>query len=83
MLNLWARFLYEPLLQDRVRRIQETDDPQYRPRGRRDGPCGAEAHRRREAAARIRADGPLGDRPRRRVPAAAGRAELVAGCSMS
>jgi predicted unusual protein kinase regulating ubiquinone biosynthesis (AarF/ABC1/UbiB family) len=29
VLNLWARFLYEPLTQDRVRRIQETDDPQY------------------------------------------------------
>jgi predicted unusual protein kinase regulating ubiquinone biosynthesis (AarF/ABC1/UbiB family) len=25
VLNEWARFLYEPLLQDRVRRIQETD----------------------------------------------------------
>jgi predicted unusual protein kinase regulating ubiquinone biosynthesis (AarF/ABC1/UbiB family) len=29
VLNLWARFLYEPLMQDRVRRIQETNDPQY------------------------------------------------------
>ena len=29
VLNQWARFLYEPLLQDRVRRIQENDDPQY------------------------------------------------------
>lgn len=29
ILNLWARFLYEPLLQDRVRPIQETDDPQF------------------------------------------------------
>jgi predicted unusual protein kinase regulating ubiquinone biosynthesis (AarF/ABC1/UbiB family) len=29
VLNMWARFLYEPLLQDRVRRIQENDDPQY------------------------------------------------------
>ena len=29
VLNLWARFLYEPLTQDRVRRIQETDDPQF------------------------------------------------------
>jgi len=29
VLNMWARFLYEPLIQDRVRRIQETDDPQY------------------------------------------------------
>ncbi len=29
ILNIWARFLYEPLVQDRVRRIQETEDTQY------------------------------------------------------
>ncbi len=29
VLNLWARFLYEPLLDDRVRRIQLTDDPLF------------------------------------------------------
>jgi predicted unusual protein kinase regulating ubiquinone biosynthesis (AarF/ABC1/UbiB family) len=29
VLNEWARFLYEPLTQDRVRKIQESDDPQY------------------------------------------------------
>ena len=29
VLNQWARFVYEPLLQDRVRRIQENGDPQY------------------------------------------------------
>jgi predicted unusual protein kinase regulating ubiquinone biosynthesis (AarF/ABC1/UbiB family) len=29
VLNDWARFLYEPLMQDRVRPIQETNDPQY------------------------------------------------------
>lgn len=29
VLNLWAEFLYEPLLDDRVRRIQENDDPQF------------------------------------------------------
>jgi predicted unusual protein kinase regulating ubiquinone biosynthesis (AarF/ABC1/UbiB family) len=29
VLNQWAQFLYEPLLQDRVRPIQESDDPQY------------------------------------------------------
>lgn len=29
VLNVWAEFLYEPLVEDRVRRIQETDDPQY------------------------------------------------------
>ena len=29
VLNLWAKFLYEPLMEDRVRRIQEDDDPQF------------------------------------------------------
>jgi predicted unusual protein kinase regulating ubiquinone biosynthesis (AarF/ABC1/UbiB family) len=29
VLNEWARFLYEPLTQDRVRRIQEDDDPRF------------------------------------------------------
>ncbi|CAH2599251.1 AarF/ABC1/UbiB kinase family protein [Rhodovastum atsumiense] len=29
VLNQWARFLYEPLLDDRVRPIQLTDDPNY------------------------------------------------------
>jgi predicted unusual protein kinase regulating ubiquinone biosynthesis (AarF/ABC1/UbiB family) len=29
ILNLWAKFLYEPLMQDRVRRIQESNDTQF------------------------------------------------------
>ncbi len=29
ILNMWARFLYEPLIEDRVRKIQETNDPLY------------------------------------------------------
>ncbi len=29
VLNQWARFLYEPLIEDRDRLIQETNDPQY------------------------------------------------------
>ena len=29
VLNQWARFLYEPLIEDRERLIQESDDPQY------------------------------------------------------
>ena len=29
VLGLWAKFLYEPLVDDRVRPIQETNDPQY------------------------------------------------------
>ena len=29
VLNEWAKFLYEPLLQDRVRSIQQSNDPTY------------------------------------------------------
>jgi predicted unusual protein kinase regulating ubiquinone biosynthesis (AarF/ABC1/UbiB family) len=29
VLNMWAHFLYEPLIEDRVRPIQESDDPQF------------------------------------------------------
>jgi hypothetical protein len=29
VLNEWARFLYEPLLQDKIRPIQENDDVQF------------------------------------------------------
>jgi predicted unusual protein kinase regulating ubiquinone biosynthesis (AarF/ABC1/UbiB family) len=29
VLNEWAKFLYEPLIDDRVRRISESDDPQF------------------------------------------------------
>ncbi len=29
VLNEWARFIYEPLIQDRVRPIQDNDDPQF------------------------------------------------------
>jgi len=29
VLNLWARFLYEPLVEDRVRAITPSDDPSY------------------------------------------------------
>jgi predicted unusual protein kinase regulating ubiquinone biosynthesis (AarF/ABC1/UbiB family) len=29
VLNMWARFLYEPLIEDRVRKIQDTNDPLY------------------------------------------------------
>ena len=29
ILNMWAKFIYEPLLDDRVRRITEVDDPTF------------------------------------------------------
>ena len=76
VLNMWARFLYEPFTQDRVRRIQETDDPHIWPRSGRTCACRAEAYRRGDASARIRADGPVGDRSGRCVPAVEGRIEL-------
>ncbi len=77
VLNEWARFLYEPLIQDRVRRITDSDDPQFGREVAAAGACGAAADRRRAAAARVRADGPQRHRPRQRVPAAARGAELV------
>jgi len=58
VLNLWARFLYEPLLDDRVRPIQESDDPQY---GRR---IAEEVHAglKRTGGVRIPREFPLMDR---------------------
>jgi hypothetical protein len=58
VLNLWARFLYEPLLEDRVRPIQESDDPQY---GRR---IAEEVHAglKRTGGVRIPREFPLMDR---------------------
>ena len=74
-LNLWARFLYEPLARIGCGASRRPTTRIW-PRGRRTGACRAEAHRRRQAAARVRADGSFGDRPGRCVPAAEGGAEL-------
>jgi predicted unusual protein kinase regulating ubiquinone biosynthesis (AarF/ABC1/UbiB family) len=58
VLNLWARFLYEPLIQDRVRPIQETDDPAY---GRK---VAGEVHKglKRTGGVRVPREFPLMDR---------------------
>ena len=58
VLNLWARFLYEPLTQDRVRPIQETDDPAY---GRK---IAGEVHKglKRTGGVRVPREFPLMDR---------------------
>jgi predicted unusual protein kinase regulating ubiquinone biosynthesis (AarF/ABC1/UbiB family) len=58
VLSLWAKFLYEPLMQDRVRPIQEIDDPQY---GRK---VAEEVHRglKRTGGVRIPREFPLMDR---------------------
>jgi predicted unusual protein kinase regulating ubiquinone biosynthesis (AarF/ABC1/UbiB family) len=58
VLSLWAKFLYEPLLQDRVRPIQEAEDPAY---GRK---VAAEVHRglKRTGGVRIPREFPLMDR---------------------
>jgi predicted unusual protein kinase regulating ubiquinone biosynthesis (AarF/ABC1/UbiB family) len=58
VLKTWADFLYEPLMQDRVRPIQETDDPMF---GRR---VAEEVHRglKRTGGVRIPREFPLMDR---------------------
>ncbi len=78
VLSEWARFLYEPLIEDRVRRITETDDPQFGRAVAQKVHARAAAHRRRDTAARVRAARPQRHRPGRRVHAAEGGAELVA-----
>lgn len=58
VLNLWAKFLYEPLVQDRVRPIQESGDPHY---GRK---IAEEVHRglKRTGGVRVPREFPLMDR---------------------
>jgi predicted unusual protein kinase regulating ubiquinone biosynthesis (AarF/ABC1/UbiB family) len=58
VLSLWAKFLYEPLVQDRVRPIQESDDMSY---GRR---VAAKVHEglKRTGGVRIPREFPLMDR---------------------
>ena len=58
VLNLWAAFLYEPLVQDRVRPIQEVDDMSY---GRK---IAAKVHEglKRTGGVRIPREFPLMDR---------------------
>ena len=82
VLNEWARFLYEPLMQDRVRRIQETNDPQYGREVAEKVHAGLQAYRRRAAAARVRADGPVARSGLGGVfLRLSARAELVPRCS--
>lgn len=58
VLNMWARFLYEPLLDDRVRPIQPNDDPMF---GRR---IAEEVHAglKRTGGVRVPREFPLMDR---------------------
>jgi predicted unusual protein kinase regulating ubiquinone biosynthesis (AarF/ABC1/UbiB family) len=58
VLGLWAKFLYEPLVQDRVRPIQEVDDPAY---GRK---LAAKVHEglKRTGGVRVPREFPLMDR---------------------
>ena len=77
MLNIWARFIYAPLLDDRVRTIADGVSPQrlWPPRGVA-GEAGRCALGPDHRPARVRAHGPRRDRPRRGVPASQGRAQL-------
>ena len=82
-LNIWARFIYGPLLDDRVRSLADGVKPsEY---GRREAFQVHQAlkqHGPGDGAARIRVHGPRRDRAWRRVPAPARGAQFLTGCSM-
>ena len=77
-LNIWARFIYAPLLDDRVRTIADGVKPsEY---GRREAFRVHQALKQKgpgDGAARVRVHGPRRDRARRRVPAPARRAQFL------
>ncbi len=78
VLNIWARFIYGPLLDDRVRTIADGVKPvRIRPPGGLPGAPGAEGKGAGDGAARIRVHGPRRDRARRRVPAPARGAQFL------
>ncbi len=70
ILNIWANFIYGPMLEDRVRTIADQVSPGMygRQRGLQ-GASGLAGEGAGQGAARIRVHGPRGDRARRRVPA--------------
>ena len=77
-LNIWARFIYGPLLDDRVRTVADGVKPsEY---GRREAFRVHQALKQKgpgDGAARIRVHGPRRDRARRRVPASARGAQFL------
>ena len=77
-LNIWARFIYAPLLDDRVRTVADGVAPaRIRPPRSVPGASGAQAERPGEGAARIRVHGSRRDRARRGVSAPRRGAELL------
>ena len=60
ILNQWARFIYEPLLDDRVRLIQEHGSPDYGRQVAEKVHAGLKRTGGVRPAAGVRADGPLG-----------------------
>ena len=78
ILNIWAKFIYGPLLDDRERTIADGVKPsEY---GRREAFAVHRALKQKgpdQGAARVRVHGPRRDRPRRRVPAPCRQAQLL------
>ena len=77
ILNIWANFIYGPMLEDRVRTIAEEPKPRHvwAARGLQ-GASGLARQGAGQGAARVRVHGPRGDRPWRGIPAPQCRAEL-------
>jgi predicted unusual protein kinase regulating ubiquinone biosynthesis (AarF/ABC1/UbiB family) len=74
-LNIWARFIYGPLLDDRDRGRHQA--VRIRPPSGLRGAPGAQAEGSGQGAARVRVHGPRGDRARRRIPASGRQAQLL------
>ena len=77
-LNIWARFIYAPLLDDRVRTIADGVAPsRIWPARSFPRASGAQGERPGDGAARIRVHGPRRDRARRGVSASARGAQFL------
>ena len=82
ILNIWARFIYGPLLDDRVRTIADGVSPGAYGRG--EAAASATQAARKGAgdrSARIRFHGPRRDRPRRRLSCISARGSISTACS--
>ncbi len=82
ILNIWARFIYGPLMEDRVRSIADGVKPgEYGRRAGLRGAARAAAKRPGDGAAGVRVHGSCCDRTRRACSCICARSSIFTGCS--